>query len=65
MRRNRKQIIEAAKKEKEPAKKNFTFRLDINLMEAFIDSCEKEQAKPTAVLTELMKDFCQYGSKEK
>ncbi len=65
MRRNKKQIIAAANTDKEPTKKNYTFRLDISLMESFESACEKEGVKPTAILTELIKDFCQFGSKEK
>ena len=63
--KTKKQIIAAAKTDKEPTKKNYTFRLDIGLMDSLESTCEKEGVKLTAILTELIKDFCQFGPKEK
>lgn len=48
MRRSKKQIVAAAKTDKEPTKKNYTFRLDISLMESFESACEKEGVGTTS-----------------
>lgn len=58
LKRTSEKIIQDIKRDKLPnEKKNYTFRINIELMEKFVNQCEKSGVKPTAVLTKLLKNF--------
>lgn len=58
MKRTSEKIIQDIKKGKLPKeKRNYTFRLNIELMDKFVEKCEKKGVTQTEVLTEIIKDF--------
>jgi hypothetical protein len=58
LKRTSEKIIQDIKRDKLPnEKKNYTFRINIELMDKFVNHCEKNGVKPTAVLTKLLKNF--------
>ena len=50
-------VKEEKKKNEKDDKKMYSFRLDVEITEAFIGACKKQGVKHTGILTLFMKDF--------
>ena len=53
---DKKALVEKAKQLK-PERKNYTFRLKVELYEEFESFCKKNGTKPTALLEEILRSF--------
>jgi hypothetical protein len=58
LKRTPEKIVHDIKRNKLPKeKRNYTFRLNIELMDKLVEKCDKKNVTQTEVLTELIKDF--------